>query len=68
MKKKFDCVEMKDEIQRKLHMRRAGMSDRVVQAQLEKELKESPSPVARYWRAISGDKVGAPRDRSMVKC
>lgn len=68
MEKKFDCVEMKDAIQRKLSLRRKGMSGRAIQSEMEKELEWSRSPIARYWRDIRDGEVLEHRDRSLVKC
>jgi len=68
MKKKFDCVEMKNMIQTKLRLQREGMSDQAIQDQVEEELAVSQSPVAKYWRAISGKRGAVHQPRSVAKC
>ena len=53
MKKDFDCVEMKNQIQQKLHEQRKGMSDEEIEAQIEQKLRTSQSPAAKFWRRIA---------------
>ena len=53
IKKDFDCVEMKNKIQQKLHEQRKGMTDDEIEAQMEQRLRTSQSPVAQLWRRIS---------------
>lgn len=51
--KRFDCVQMKNEIQVKMLRQYRGMSDGEVQRAMEQELATSDSPVARFWRRIT---------------
>ena len=58
--KAFDCVEMKDEIQRKLLARWRGMSDEEVIQDIRKDLDESKSPMAAWWRSVEKRQVVTP--------
>ena len=51
--KDFDCVEMKNAIQRELLEQRAGLSDQEVRARIRHDLETSQSPIARWWRSIN---------------
>ena len=51
--KRFDCVQMKNEIQAKLLRNNRGMTDDEVQRALEAELATSNTPAARFWRRIT---------------
>jgi hypothetical protein len=59
--KEFDCVEMKNAIQRRLQRRRRGMSTDEFVADMDKSIAESDSPIATWWnqrkkkpRTVSG--------------
>ena len=52
MKKDFDCVEMKNLIQQKLREQRKGMTDKNIEAQIERGLEISQTPIAQLWRRI----------------
>ena len=49
-KKEFDCVEMKNSIQRRLQRRRRGMSADEFVADIQKSIADSKSPVATWWK------------------
>jgi hypothetical protein len=49
-KKNFDCVEMKNVIQRRLQRRRRGMSTDEVISDVQRSIEESDSPAAAWWR------------------
>ena len=49
-KKQFDCVHMKNRIQRRLQRRREGMSAGEFIADVERTLDESDSSIAAWWR------------------
>jgi len=51
-KKAFDCVEMKNEIQRKLLDKWKGLSQEEIVEQLHRDLATSDDPVARWWRRV----------------
>ena len=50
--KAFDCVAMKDEIQRKLREKHKGMTDEEIRDRFLRELETSNSPIARWWRRV----------------
>ena len=50
--KQFDCVEMKNEIQRKLREKQKGMSDHEIREGFLRELETSDSSIARWWRRV----------------
>ncbi len=47
--KEFDCVEMKNAIQRRLQRRRRGMSRDEIVADMDKSIAESGLPIATWW-------------------
>jgi hypothetical protein len=47
--KEFDCVEMKNAIQRRLQRRRRGMPTDVFVADMDKSIAESRAPIATWW-------------------
>ena len=47
--KKFDCVAMKNEIQRKLLARRRNMTDAEAQADIRHKLETSRGPIGQLW-------------------
>ncbi len=51
--KGFDCVEMKNAIQRELLEQWAGLSDQEVRDRMRHHLETSQSPIARWWRSIN---------------
>ena len=58
-KKQFDCVEMKNEIQKRLYEERKWMTPQEVREAIEKKLETSQTPVALFWRKIrKKDKTG----------
>jgi hypothetical protein len=48
--KEFDCVEMKNAIQRRLVRRRRGMTTEEYIADVNKSIQDSDSPAARWWK------------------
>lgn len=50
--KAFDCVAMKDEIQRKLREQHQGMTDAEVRDRFLRKLETSDSSIARWWRTV----------------
>ena len=56
MKKSFDCVEMKNEIQRRLHEERKGMTPSEIKVAVEEKLEKSQAPIAQWWRKINKKK------------
>lgn len=59
-KQTLNCVELKNEIQAKLHQAHAGMSDQEIQFKTAQKLATSNSPVARLWRSIQKKKSKQP--------
>jgi len=51
-KKDFDCVEMKDDIQRRLYEQRKNMTSQEEVEAIRKNLRTSQSPIAKLWRRI----------------
>ena len=47
--KAFDCVEMKNEIQRKLQAERQGLTGEELIQRIRKDIEESDSPIAKWW-------------------
>ncbi len=52
-KKVFDCIEMKNTIQKTLLDRWKDMGGDEIRRQLREELQTSQSPIARWWRSVS---------------
>jgi hypothetical protein len=50
--KTFDCVKMKDGIQQKLQSRWQGLSGPELVERIKKDIDESDSPVAEWWRRV----------------
>lgn len=48
--KEFDCVEMKNAIQRRLQRRRRDMSRDEYIADVNKAIERSDSPAAEWWK------------------
>jgi hypothetical protein len=48
--KRFDCVQMKNDIQAAMLRKYRGMTDDEIQADIERQLATSDSPVAKLWR------------------
>ena len=53
MKKTFDCVAMKNDIQKRLYEERKGMTPQEVKAAIEEKLDTSQAPIAQWWRKIN---------------
>ena len=56
--KAFDCVSMKNEIQRKLLARYRNMTEAEVTADMRRRLQSSRSSIGRLWRRLRAG--GAP--------
>jgi len=52
MKKAFDCVEMKDNIQKLMFKQMEGLSDEQRRAAVRDVLEKSRSPVGQLWRTL----------------
>ena len=52
MKKEFDCVKMKNDIQMRLYEKRKNMTPQEEMEDIRKTLAESQSPIAKWWRKI----------------
>jgi hypothetical protein len=51
-KKAFDCIAIKDEIQRRRRERYEGLSDEEIRRRMHETLATSPDPAARKWREL----------------
>jgi type VI protein secretion system component VasK len=51
--KRFDCVQMKNDIQAGMRHKYRGMTDAEIQADIEQQLATSDSPVAKLWRQVA---------------
>jgi hypothetical protein len=52
MKKNFDCVKMKDGIQKRMIKQTEGLSGEERRAVLRAALEKSLSPIGELWRAL----------------
>ena len=50
--KRFDCVQMKNDIQAQLLKEYAGLTDAEQMDSMRKELSASDAPAAKFWRRI----------------
>lgn len=50
--KTFDCVEMKNRIQRKLREEWKDLSDEQVRERIHRHLETSDDELARWWRQV----------------
>lgn len=62
--KKFDCIEMKDDIQSRLLAEWAGRSDQEIRERIQRNMVESDSPLAQLWRSIAGASVKTGTERA----
>jgi hypothetical protein len=53
MEKSFDCLKMKEEVQRKLRHRFDGMNAAQMNAAINAELTASQTPAGRFWRRLT---------------
>jgi len=60
--KKFDCVEMKRDIQQRLLEKWKGQTDEEIQSRFEKWAKESDDRLAQWWRSGEAPVRLAPLD------
>ncbi len=51
--KRFDCIELKDQIQAKLAAEYRGLRDEEIRERTRQKLATSDSPVAWLWRSLS---------------
>ena len=58
MKKNFDCVEMKNNIQKKLLERWEGLTPEQIRLSIQEELRADESGIGQLWRRLKA------RDRS----
>lgn len=58
MKKKFDCVNMKNEIQTRLLRDQAGLSGPERVAAIQRALESSQSPIGGLWRKLKDREEG----------
>ena len=61
--KKFDCVQMKNDIQARLRTQWQGLTEEEIRARVREHLETSESSVAKWWRAIQAarPRTGEPR-------
>jgi hypothetical protein len=60
MKKPFDCVVMKDVIQRRLLKQMKGLSVEQQAMAVRGALEHSGSPIGKIWRALQRQEIGKP--------
>jgi len=53
MKKRFDCVEMKDAVQARLNRAMEGLSGAQRREAIRKDLNASQSPIGEIWRSLT---------------
>lgn len=56
IEKDFDCVRMKDDIQRVLLDRHGNKSEEEIREEFRRQLDASQSPIAIWWRQVCGRK------------
>lgn len=66
MQKSFDCLKMKDEVQRKLLHRFDGMNAAQMNAAIDAELSASQTPAGRFWRRLAAQ--GPSKRLSLAVC
>ena len=57
--KDFDCVRMKNDIQKRLYERRKGMTPQEEREAIEHDLATSQSPIAVWWRKVSRSRTAS---------
>ena len=53
METRFDCLKMKEEVQRMLLHRFEGMNAAQMNAAIDAELSASQTPAGRFWRRLA---------------
>ena len=66
IKKTFDCVKMKNDIQAALYLERKDMSQEEVRRTIEQNLITSRMPAAVLWRRLSKAKTLRARGRVLA--
>ena len=59
--KAFDCIRMKDDIQRRLQKTWRGASGEEVRLRVKRDLATSDSDVAKWWRSLERSPKKHPR-------
>ncbi len=54
--KEFDCVEMKQQLQRRLLEKWGGLSDQEIEARFISEMEASGDRLAQWWRRVREQK------------
>ena len=67
LEKDFDCVEMKNDIQRRLHERRKNMTHAEELNDIELRLASSQSPLAAWWKKSAKKAVSSDSLHTMAK-
>lgn len=57
--KSFDCVEMKNRVQRELQEEWKGLTGEEIEKRIERELATSDSTSARWWRSLGEVAAGS---------
>jgi hypothetical protein len=65
--KNFDCVAMKNEIQRKLLARHRNMTETEAQADIRHKLETSRSSVGQLWRRLHARGVPSRHLKTVVR-
>ena len=55
MKKRIDCLKMKEELQQKLLHRFDGMTAAQMNAAIDAEMSASQTPIGRFWRRLTAE-------------
>lgn len=64
--KEFDCVEMKNAIQKRLVSRRRGMTGEAFIRDVEATLARSSAPVVQFWRSLGKTEPPKSRQRAIA--
>ena len=57
--KKFDCIQMKDQIHAKLNKEYNGLNEDQISKRIREDLDTSDSPMGKFWRELNSKKKAA---------
>lgn len=57
--KKFDCIQMKDQIHEKLNKEYKDLNETQISKRIGEDLTTSDGPMAKFWRELKSKKKAA---------
>jgi len=57
--KKFDCIQMKDQIHAKWNKEYNGLNENQISKRIREDLDTSDSPMGKFWRELNSKKKAA---------